>query len=98
MTWWRRSQPAAQDPHPPAEDQPLPGEIERERADISAVSILTALALFVAFGLWFYTRDREMVAGDGTIVKQTAGSVTKEAPRPVPLSRRTDRPRSRSSP
>jgi hypothetical protein len=54
--------------------QPLPGEVERERADISVVSILAVLAVIVVAGLWFFTKDREMVASDGTVVKQTTGS------------------------
>ncbi len=56
------------------DQQPLPGEIGRERADISVVSILAVLAIIVAAGLWFFTKDREMVASDGTVVKQTTGS------------------------
>lgn len=65
----------------PREAQPLPGEVERERADIGVVSILAVLALFVAIGLWLYTKDREMVTGDGT-VKQTTGSDAQELPLP----------------
>lgn len=55
-------------------ENPLPGEAERERADIRVVSLLGAVALLVAFGMWFYTKDREMVAGDGTTIKQTTGA------------------------
>ncbi|MFZ5690937.1 MAG: hypothetical protein ACOY5F_06740 [Pseudomonadota bacterium] len=64
------------------EQQPLPGEVERERADISVVSILAVLALIVAGGLWFFAKDREMVAGDGTTVKQTTGSGSQQLPSP----------------
>jgi hypothetical protein len=63
-----------QDTRVPTAENPLPGEVERERADIRVVSILGAVALLVAVGMWFYTKDREMVAGDGTTVKQTTGS------------------------
>ncbi len=56
------------------DENPLPGEVERERADIRVVSLLGAIALLVAVGMWFYTKDREMVAGDGTTVKHTTGS------------------------
>jgi hypothetical protein len=66
------------DPEGPTESQPLPGEVERERTDISVVSVLAVLALLVAAGLWFFTKDREMVAGDGTTVKQTTGSRAQE--------------------
>jgi hypothetical protein len=62
--------------------QPLPGEAERERADISVVSILAVLALIIAGGLWFFTKDKEMVASDGTTVKQTTGSGAQELPLP----------------
>lgn len=54
--------------------QPLPGEVERERADLSVVSILAVLAVAVVAGLWFFTKDKEMIAGDGTTVTQTTGS------------------------
>ncbi|HWV54301.1 hypothetical protein [Pseudorhodoplanes sp.] len=59
----------------------LPGEVERQRTDLSVVSILAVLALCVAVGLWFYTKDQEMVAGDGTTV-QTSGSGSQELPLP----------------
>ncbi len=65
------------DPQKQPEDQPpLPGEVERERADISVVSVLVGIALLVAVGMWYYAKDREMVSGDGTTVKQTTGSGT----------------------
>jgi hypothetical protein len=70
------------DPEAEVQLQPLPGEVERERADISVVSILAVLALAVAVGLWFFTKDKEMVAGDGTTVKQTTGSGSQELPLP----------------
>lgn len=53
---------------------PLPGEIERERTDIHVVSVLGAVALLVAVGMWFYTKDKEMIAGDGTTIHQTTGT------------------------
>jgi hypothetical protein len=56
------------------EPQPLPGEVERERADISVVSILAVLTIVIAAGFWLFTKDKEMVAGDGTTVTQTTGS------------------------
>ena len=62
--------------------QPLPGEVERERADISVVSILAVLALIVAVGLWVFTKDKEMVASDGTTVTQTTGSGSQPSPSP----------------
>jgi hypothetical protein len=70
------------DPDPPIEQQSLPGEVERERTDISVVSILAVLALAVAASLWFFTKDREMVASDGTTVKQTTGSGSQDMPLP----------------
>ena len=60
----------------------LPGEVERERADLSAVSIMAAIAICVAVGMWFYAQDRDMIAGDGTTVKHTTGTDLKEAPLP----------------
>jgi hypothetical protein len=59
----------------PGQDQ-LSGQIERDRADVRIVSLLGGIALIVAVGMWFYTKDREMVASDGTIVKQTTGQTT----------------------
>jgi hypothetical protein len=76
--WLRRRRT----PPPPPIEHPLPGEIERERADLSVVVILSAVALVVAAGLWLYTRDREMVASDGTTTKQTTGSGSQELPVP----------------
>jgi hypothetical protein len=55
----------------PTSDNQLPGEIERQRTDVRVVSVLGAIALVVAVGMWFYTKDREMVAGDGTTVKHS---------------------------
>jgi hypothetical protein len=72
---------------PDTPPQPLPGEVERERADISVVSILAVITIVVVAGLWFFTKDREMVAGDGTVVKQTTGSrpeLPALPPRPEP--------------
>lgn len=69
-----------QDTGVPIEPRQLPGEVERERTDISVVSILSVLALMVAAGLWFFTKDKEMVASDGTTVKQTSGSGSQEPP------------------
>mgnify|MGYP005854482893 CR=1 FL=1 len=67
-------------------DPQLPGQAERERADIRIVSILGGVALLVAVGMWFYTKDRVMIAGDGTTVKQsTTGSATRDAA-PAPAS------------
>jgi hypothetical protein len=74
--------PVSPDRDPDTEPQPLPGEVERERTDISVVSILAVLALAVVSGLWFFTRDKEMVAGDGTTVKQTTGTGSRELPLP----------------
>lgn len=70
------------DTDPPTDVQPLPGEVERDRADISVVSILAVLALIVAGGLWFFTKDKEMIASDGTTVRQTTGSGAQELPLP----------------
>jgi hypothetical protein len=77
-----------QDPHETGDNPPLPGEVERERADIRVVSMLGAVAILVAVGMWFYTKDKEMIAGDGTTVHETTGTsvreeATKIAPRPV---------------
>ncbi len=63
-----------QDARESSDSPPLPGEVERDRTDIRVVSLLGAVALLVAVGMWFYTKDREMIAGDGTTVKQTTGS------------------------
>ena len=38
------------DPESDIQSQPLPGEVERDRADISVVSILAVLALLIAGG------------------------------------------------
>jgi len=59
---------------------PLPGEVERDRTDIRVVSFLGAVALLVAVGMWFYTKDREMIAGDGTTVKHTTGTRSRDDP------------------
>jgi hypothetical protein len=59
----------------PGQDE-LPGQAERDRADVRIVSLLGGIALVVAVGMWFYTKDREMVASDGTTVKQTTGQTT----------------------
>jgi hypothetical protein len=86
-----------QDPEMQIETEPLPGEVERERADISVVSILAVMAIVVAAGLWFFTKDREMIAGGGTVVKQTTGSTAKEEPvsnpptRPAPTPQASQR-------
>jgi hypothetical protein len=74
--------PPDREPDDEMELQPRPGEAERERTDIGVVSILAVLALAIAAGLWFFTKDREMVAGDGTTVKQTTGSAAEEKPAP----------------
>jgi|GEM_PF-2561548 len=80
-----RSRPELQPSHQGHDPQP-PGQAERERADIRIVSILGGIALLVAVGMWFYTKDRVMIAGDGTTVKQsTTGSATRDAP-PSPAS------------
>ena len=76
------------DPGDISGNPPLPGEAERERTDIRVVSLLGAVALLVAVGMWFYTKDKEMIAGDGTTVHQTTGAAAREdatriAPRPV---------------
>lgn len=68
---------------------PLSGEVERERTDIRVVSLLGGIALLVAVGMWFYTKDREMVASDGTTVKQTTGSS-------IPDAQQHDRPSQRA--
>ena len=67
---------------------PLPGETERQRTDIGVVSFLGAVALTVAVGMWFYTKDKEMIAGDGTTVHHTTGTRSHDAgpqmrPRPT---------------
>ena len=62
---------------------PLPGETERQRTDIGVVSFLGAVALTVAVGMWFYTKDKEMIAGDGTTVHHTSGTRSHDAVAPV---------------
>lgn len=62
---------------------PLPGETERRRTDIGVVSFLGAVALTVAVGMWFYTKDKEMIAGDGTTVHHTSGTRSHDAVAPV---------------
>ena len=52
-----------------APDPERPGEMIRTRSDWGAIKILALIALFVCFALWFYFRDKEMVSGDGTVVK-----------------------------
>lgn len=58
---------------------PLPGETERQRTDIGVVSFLGAVALTVAVGMWFFTKDKEMIAGDGTTVHHTTGTRSHDA-------------------
>jgi hypothetical protein len=77
-----------QDPHATSEGAPVPGHVERERTDIRVVSFLGAVALVVVVGMWFYTKDKEMIAGDGTTVQHTTGSRAQDTapslpPRPV---------------
>jgi hypothetical protein len=67
------------DPREISDNPPLPGEVERERTDIRVVSLLGAVAILVAVGMWFYTKDREMIAGDGTTVQQTTGTRSHDA-------------------
>lgn len=67
------------DPREISDNPPLPGEVERERTDIRVVSLLGAVAILVAVGMWFYTKDREMIAGDGTTVQQTTGTRSQDA-------------------
>lgn len=55
----------------PCEGHSHLGQEERERTDWSVVKILALLAAFIAFGLWYYVKDREMVSSDGTVVKST---------------------------
>lgn len=64
------------------EGHPHLGARERARADTRLVTILSLVALFVAAGLWYYSKDREMVASDGTV--QTTGSGARDVPRPNP--------------
>ena len=52
-----------------AMDPDRPGEMIRKRSDWGAIKILALIALFACFSLWFYFRDKEMVSGDGTVVK-----------------------------
>lgn len=66
MAFYRRRQTDA-----PCEGQPHLGAEERERSDWSVVRILAILAAFIAFGLFYYVKDREMVSSDGTVVKTT---------------------------
>jgi hypothetical protein len=55
----------------PGEGLPNPGAVERESADWSVVKILSVFALFVAVGLWYYFKDKEMVSPDGTVVQSS---------------------------
>jgi hypothetical protein len=71
-----------QDQHEPGEAPPLPGDVERDRTDIRVVSLLSAVALTVAVGMWFFTKDKEMIAGDGTTVTQTTGTQSPDAQTP----------------
>jgi hypothetical protein len=63
------------------EGHPHLGAKERMRGDTNVVAVLAAVALAVAVGLWFYSKDREMVSSDGTTVK-TTGSGSSELPLP----------------
>jgi hypothetical protein len=63
-----------QDTRGPNNGPELPGEAERQRTDVRVVSVLGAIALTVAVGMWFYTKDKEMIAGDGTTVHHTTGT------------------------
>ena len=66
---------------------PLPGETERQRTDIGVVSFLGAVALTVAVGMWFFTKDKEMIAGDGTTVHHTTGTRSHDAGSQMTLAR-----------
>jgi hypothetical protein len=84
-----------QEPVEISDNPPLPGEVERERTDVRVVSLLGAVALLVAVGMWFYTKDREMIAGDGTTVQQTTGTRSQDAPsepRALPSATTTNPP------
>jgi hypothetical protein len=56
----------------PCEGHPHIGAVERERTDWGVVRILGVFALFIAFALWFYFKDKELASSDGTV--QTIGS------------------------
>ncbi len=56
----------------PCEGHPHLGAIERERTDWGVVKILAVFALFVAVGLWYYFKEKE-ISADGTVV-QSSGS------------------------
>jgi hypothetical protein len=58
----------------PCEGHPHLGQEERARTDWSVVKILAVLAAFIAFGLFYYVKDREMVSSDGTVVKTTGSA------------------------
>jgi hypothetical protein len=75
-----------------SESPPLPGEVERERTDIRVVSMLGAVALLVAVGMWFYTKDKEMIASDGTTVEQTTGTRSQDGDSRMPRSGAPDLP------
>jgi hypothetical protein len=62
------------DTHATGDRPPVTGAVERDRTDIGVVSFMGAVALTVAVGMWFYTKDKEMIAGDGTTVTQTTGA------------------------
>jgi hypothetical protein len=70
MAFFRRRTPEA-----PCEGHPHIGAAERERADWGVVKILAVFALFIAFALWFYTKDKEMVSRDGIVQTTGAGPV-----------------------
>jgi hypothetical protein len=55
----------------PCEGHSHLGQEERERTDWGVVKILALLVAFIAFGLWYYVKDREMVSSDGTVAKTT---------------------------
>lgn len=66
MAFYRRRTSA------PCEGHPHIGKIERERTDWGVVKIAAVFALFVAFALWFYFKDKEIASSDGPV--QTIGS------------------------
>lgn len=76
------------EPSAPCEGHPHLGQIERERTDLRVVTILSLVAVAVAVGLWFYTKDREMVASDGTTTERTTTerTTTGSGPKELPVA------------
>ncbi len=64
----------------PCEGHAHLGAVERERSDWATVKILAVLAVFIAFGLIFYVKDRELASSDGIATQRVSSPPTPSDP------------------